>query len=490
MPVMRFFLLSAVRRLAVAGAWLLAGAPAWAGPVPSGLPETVSQALQRAGIPDRHVAVAVMDAEPGGRDWIVHNASDAMSPASVMKLVTTFAALDRLGPAFTWHTPVFVDGPVSEGVLHGSLYIRGGGDPSLTSDRLRELLAQVRAAGVRQVAGNIVVDRSVFALPDGDPGAFDGEPLKLYNTRPDALLVNFKALTLTFNPAVAGTAGSIPVALDPPLAGVTADAAVALDAKSPCGDWRKALVADFTNPQVVHFRGSYPLACGLKQWNLAYADPSSYALRAVAGVWQQLGGAVQGQVMAGQTPANATLVAEGESKPLAEVVRDINKYSNNVMARLTLLALALPDEDTLVRPGPMASRVTVEAAQAALLQWWHRRLPGVAEPVVENGSGLSRSESISALALARLLQTAWTSPVMPELVSSLPVAGLDGTMRRSHAVASAHIKTGTLQDVSARAGYVLGADGRRRIMVFMINDPKAGAAVPAFDALIDWCAGL
>ena len=139
-----------------------------------------------------------------------------------MKLLTTAAALDLLGPAWSWSTPVWLQGTVTNGVLDGNLVIKGSGDPKLVLERIWLLLRRVQQQGVREIRGDIVLDRSAFAVPERDPAEFDGEALRPYNVRPDALLLNYKALLLTFTPDPAR--GVARVAVEPPLAGVQIDA--------------------------------------------------------------------------------------------------------------------------------------------------------------------------------------------------------------------------------------------------------------------------
>ncbi|MCJ0765874.1 D-alanyl-D-alanine carboxypeptidase/D-alanyl-D-alanine endopeptidase [Variovorax terrae] len=453
----------------------LAAAAALAQP----LPAEVDAALARARIPRDAVTMLVADAEGRAAPRLSHRAGAQVNPASIMKLVTTYAALDQLGPAFTWSTPVFMEGAVRDGTLFGNLYIRGQGDPKLVLERLWLLLRRVQGLGVKAIAGDIVLDRSAFEVAPQDPGAFDGEPLRPYNAAPDALLVNFKSVMMTFQPDRA--AGSAQVSFEPPLAGVQMQAAVPLaNGAADCGDWRGALKADFGDPQRIRFAGAYPLACGEKTWPVAYVEPASYALRAVQGLWRDMGGRLAGQVRDGRVPAGLQPAFEAGSPALAEVVRDINKYSNNVMAQQVFLTLSLQQKGL----------GTFEGSREWLAQWWKERFGTPDAPFTENGSGLSRSDRLSAQALARLLQAAWLSPVMPELVSSLPVTGVDGTLRRSkaRAVGAAHLKTGSLRDVAGVAGFVHAASGRRYVLVAIVNHANAAAARPALDALIDWAA--
>ena len=278
----------------LAGVLLALGAPALLGQV---LPAEVDAALARARFPRDAIAIVVAEADGKGTPRLSHRADVPVNPASVAKLATTFAALDMLGPAFSWSTPVFVDGTVRDGTLRGNLYIRGEGDPKLVTERLWLLLRRVQGLGIRAIDGDIVLDHSAFETVAADPAAFDGEPLRPYNAAPDALLLNFKSVIMTFTPQ--GREAALQV--EPALAGVQWPAAVPLTA-GPCNDWRGSLKTDFGDSLRPRFAGGYPAACGEQVWPLAYVDPASYAPRAVAGLWQQIGGRLTGQVRDGKEP--------------------------------------------------------------------------------------------------------------------------------------------------------------------------------------------
>ena len=466
------------------------------------LPPDVEAALQRAKLPASAMAVVVQEAG-SGREVLAWNAVQPMNPASVFKLITTYAALDQLGPAWTWTTPVFLTGALSrEGVLDGSIAIQGRGDPKLVIERLWLALRRLQQSGVREVRGDILLDHAFFAPPTRLPGEFDSEPYKPQNVQPDALLLNLKSVSYSFVPDPA--AGIARVAVEPALAGVQVDASVPL-ASGPCDDWRTGLKAELADPLRVRFAGNYPAACGERSWPLAAADPQAYDARLVEQLWRELGGRLGGAVRDGPVPSNARLAFELASPPLAEVVRDINKFSNNVMAEQLFLSLAAPSTAHAVIPAgpplPAASAaswatpslpapaIRPDDARTALRAWLASRFgePAAQATVIDNGSGLSRDARVSAQLLARLLQHAWASGVMPELVGSLPVTGTDGTLRRSTAsVGRAHLKTGSLRDVAALGGYVLSDDGRRYVLVALVNHPQAAAARPALDALVQW----
>jgi len=439
------------------------------------LPRTVEAALARGGVP-RDAMVAWVQEVDAARPRLAWQSDKPVNPASLMKLVTTFAGLELLGPAYTWSTPVWLNGTIADGVLTGNLVIKGNGDPKLVLERMWLLMRRVQQAGVREIRGDIVLDRSAFVPGELNPADFDGEPLRPYNAGADALLLNYRAVLLTFTPEPGR--GVATIAVDPPLAGVRVDATVPL-VSGPCDDWRGTLKAEFADPAKMHLAGAFQVACGEKVWPIAYADPRTYNERALAGLWAELGGKLTGVVRDGAAPA-LTPSFELRSPTLAEVVRDINKLSNNVMAQQLFLTLAATQRGA----------GTPEAAREVVGQWLKGRVGAAASgAVITNGSGLTRDSRLTATILGRLLQSAWSSAVMPELMSSLPVAGIDGTLRRSKGLPGrAHLKTGSLRDVVGVAGYVLADSGRRYAVVAIVNHPNANAARPALEAITEWAA--
>ena len=330
--------------------------------------------------------------------------------------------------------------------------------------------------GVREIRGDIVLDQSAFAVPAADAAGFDGEPLRPYNVGPAALMLNLRSQIYGFVPDPAAKLARVLV--EPPLADHEVDRSVPL-LGGPCGDWRATLKASF-EPTRTRFAGGYNAACGDLNWPVADPEPASFDARLLRGLWRDMGGTLAGSVRNGPPPPGMPSSFEFASRPLLDAVRDTNKFSNNLMAQQLFLTMALQ-----AAPGTPA---TVEGARQALRAWLQARLGDEARDiVVDNGSGLSRDNRISARALARVLVQAYDSPVMSELMSSLPISGIDGTLRRSKATAGrAHLKTGSLRDVAGIAGYVLSNSGRRYVLVAIVNHPQAGAARPALDALVQW----
>ena len=469
--------------------------------VQTGLPAPVLAALRRAQVPADAMSALVLPIGGQQTERVRFRADQPINPASVMKLVTTYAAMDLLGPDFTWSTRFLTDGTVDKGTLRGNLYIKGGGDPKLVLERIQAAFQALQDKGVVVVLGDMVLDNSAFDLPPRDPGAFDGEALRPYNASPDALLVNFKSVVLKFFPDPA--AGVARVLSEPPMAGLAIDATLPLARGGGCGDWRGAIGARFDDVNAIRFTGRYPQGCGDKEWPVAYQDPASYAARALEGLWRNSGGALTGKVRMGKTPAQVRLLHEARSLPLSDIIADVNQWSNNVMAQqvfLTLGQLAPARVDSMTAPRAplrLERQGRLERSREVVARWWKSTF-GIRHttPVMENGSGLSRVERITPDALAELLRHAAKHPRGATFVQSLSVAGVKGTAARvgrspdSLAHGNAWLKTGTLRDVTGIAGYVNAGNGGRYVVVGFINHPNAVAARPALDALVEWTASL
>ncbi len=452
------------------------------------LPPAVLQALQTAAIPQESIAVVVQELSAGSlpQARIRLNAGQPFNPASLMKLLTTYAALELLGPSYTWKTEAWTNGSLAEGVLEGDLILKGGGDPKLTLEQFWLLLRQLRARGVRDIRGDLVLDRSLFDLPKSngtEAELFDDQPLRPYNVSPDALLLNFKSLRLQWLPdqerkTVALLVEPRPANLD------IVNLVKPGPGRNGCGAWREALRADVSYHRQrarLILTGTYPLSCGEKIWHLGVLSHPDYVDGVFRQLWQELGGTLAGGLREAGVPEQARLLASIESPPLVDVVRDINKFSNNVMSRQLYLTLGSASAN--------ATRHSQDGA-TAIRSWLESRELNFPELVLENGSGLSRRERLAADSLVRLLLLAWKSPLMPEFLASLPLVAVDGTMKRrlTHQgiAGQAHVKTGSLEGVKSLAGYVLDRHGRWQVVVFLVNHANAAAAQAAQDALLLW----
>jgi serine-type D-Ala-D-Ala carboxypeptidase/endopeptidase (penicillin-binding protein 4) len=442
--------------------------------VPPVLPESVAAELRAARVPLNAIAITLVPLSGSGITMAI-NENQPMNPASTMKIATTLAGLEVLGPHYVWRTEALATAPLKKGVLEGDLWLRGSGDPHLVIEELWLLVQRIRGGGVREIRGDLVLDRSAFEPIAHDAGAFDGEVLRPYNAGPDALLLNYKAVSFHFVPDT--ETRQVHVYALPALAGMAVPATIK-SAEGPCNDWRARVGGDFADPMRPQFRGAFPLSCSDKVWHVNLLTPVQYAQAVFRQLWEASGGAWRGRARDGVAPPEARRIAVHESRPLAEVIRDINKFSNNVMARQLFLAI-----------GAEVSRqpASIERSQRVVGDWLVSRGLDRREFVLENGAGLSRVERLTSAGLARLLVESFNSPLMPELMSSLPIVGVDGTMRkRAGAAGSAHIKTGLLADARAIAGYVLAASGRRYAIVAFVNHANAAATQGALDALLNW----
>ena len=444
-------------------------------PAQAALPLPLAEALARAGIPAEAVGLWV---QPVGQNEpsLAHQEQHLFNPASVMKLVTTLAALDRLGPAHTFQTEVLVDGPIKNGVLEGSLYIRGGGDPTLTTERASALLRALRARGLQTIRGDLILDDQYYALTLPDPAEFDSAPERPYNAPPAALLFNYNTLSLTFAPQN----GGIEVRAEPPALAIKAEIRTTNGA---CNGWQERL-KPVIHGRELHLQGDYPLACGTRTAWFNLLPPADNNRLHLSSLWQELGGSLGGQIRPGTTPTTAENLLKFPSRPLVEIVRDINKHSNNVMTRMLFLNMGA------AQFGPPA---TPEKAQQAVNVWLAQRgfaLPGL---VMDNGAGLSREARLTPAGLGQLLHWARAQPWFFEFAASLPALGIDGTLKKRSAparqIGRAYLKTGSLRGVRAWAGYLQngpapGVHGGPSL-VLIINHPNAGEAGPILDSLLN-----
>lgn len=440
------------------------------------LPPEVRAALRQAKIPLGSVAVDVRGVD-SQVPLVSLNAQRAMNPASTMKLLTTYAGLEILGPSYTWKTEAYLGGPLEKGVLRGDLILKGYGDPRFNIEQFWLWLSELRARGLKEIQGDLVLDRSFFSLPEHDPAEFDNDPVRAYNVGPDALLLNFNTLRLRYLPE----GNRLKVISEPPLEGMQLDNQLAPQAAPNCENWDDTIRIQARGDSVV-LQGGYPSECGEREQNLNVMPHTRYVAAVFNAIWQELGGMLRGNTREGPLPAEAQLFATHYSAPLAEIIRDINKFSNNVMARQ--LFLTLGSDVATATPGNIPQSIRVTKA------WLKTKRLNFPELVLENGAGLSRRERISAQHLAQLLRSAADSPMNAEFVASLPILGVDGSVRKrlkdTAAANQAHLKTGTLEGVKTIAGYVRAKSGREWILVFLINHPNAKQGGAAQDALIEW----
>ncbi len=411
------------------------------------------------------------------------NADKPMNPASAIKVVTTLAALEELGPAYHWRTDVYAMGKVVAGVLHGDLLIKGYGDPYLVTENFWKLLQELRRKGIRHVTGDLVIDDSFFEVPNIDTAEFDNKPERTYNVLPNALLVNFKAAYFHFYPAPNGK--SVIVRPDPELPNLQIDNRLRLK-KGRCGGYQRGIAITIPRSEAVDkvlLDGKFPASCGHYVMARTVLQPDTFAYGVFKSLWQQLGGKLNGKVRKGLAPEDKEPFVSWRSRPLGELIRLVNKFSNNVMTRQMLLTLAAEFDGTTGRE---------ESGRQLIREYLEQKGMDTTSLNLVNGAGLSRETRISARLLADILLYAEDIPFMPEFVSSLSIMGIDGTARnrlkKTMRSGHAHIKTGTIDDVSAITGYVNARSGKKYIVAGMLNHKNAhrGPGEELMNALISW----
>ena len=465
------------------------------------IPLSVANSLERNQIPLDAISISVMEIEPGrpGKnvakkvlDW---RGGDPMNPASTMKLLTTLSGLDILGPLYRWRTNIYTDGVIRQGVLKGNLYLQGTGDPKLVPEELAKMMKDLQGLGIQKIDGNLFFDRNAYAASVMEHNTIDGEALRAYNVPPDPLLYAFR--TLSFQLGKSRTADFIDISYTPALSQLKVVNQMKLVDRS-CDNWKSNIrfnldpegVANTDQPLTAQFSGAFPSSCKGVNFNVVALDANTFLTQGFAAAWELAGGSwVQAPIgKDGSVPLAARLLLQFEGSKLADDVVDINKYSNNVMARQVLLTMALEK---------MGKPATTANGELVIQSWLNQNGLDFQGLVIENGSGLSRNEAISASQMNRLLLTARNLPVGDIFYNSLPIAGTDGTMRNRlmtqlrkflHLKKKpvARFKTGSLADVRAISGYVLSKSGKMYAVTSFINHPNAWRGLEAHDQLLSW----
>lgn len=467
------------------------------------LPESVSLLLRSANIPEDAMGAVVLR---GSTTVLSHGAERSMQPASTMKLVTTAVGLEQLGPIFRGRTELRTSADVINGVLKGDLILRGGADTDFNADVLAHMLQTLRNQGIVKIKGDLILDRQLFqpARPDIGTPPFDESAEFRYNVIPDALLLNTNLIDIN----ISATDRQLSLQMQPPLDNVSITSDMKL-IKGNCARWEDGwrppeYRRDASGKLQVILHGTFPQNCS-KATSINVLDRNDYADRLFRATWKRLGGTITGAVREAPftglpptaEPVGTRMLADHVARALPEVLRDINKTSDNTLARTLFLSLGSLQSDGWLGSRPVAMAAPEDTANRARLviqEWFQRHHIDTQGMLIDNGSGLSRTGRIAPAQMAGMLQAMQQSPWAPEFQSSLPIVALDGTMRKrllnSPAAARARIKTGTLKNVVAIAGYVPDANNQLCVVVAMINSDLVGNGNgrAAVDALIEWVA--
>jgi len=444
------------------------------------LPVRVQSALNARSLPHESLSVYVADADTGEEvlEWL---GDEPRNPASTIKLLTTLVALDVLGPAYRWRTDVYVAGELDDGTLDGDLMLKGYGDPFLVTERVWQLLRNIRQAGVREITGDLLLDDNWFDTGDYDPAAFDRQPLRAYNVAPNALMMNFKVVRYWFAPDPARSA--VDVRMDPLLDNLSVENQLGLANGSCRGFQRGITITTNDTADEVTFSGRFPNGCKRYAMDRTALSHNEFAYGLFNSLWRESGGSIEGGWKRVVVEEDAEPLLSFDSLPLTEMIARINKHSNNVMARQLMYTLGAEVN------GPPG---TEDSGKAVIEGWLTDNGLASTEIAIENGAGLSRKTRTTARDMVAMLQFAWRQPYMPEYLASMSLSGLDGTLRRrfgdTDLVGKAHLKTGSLDHVTAIAGFLQSRSGRRFAVVAMQNyqDVHRGPGEEVQEAILRW----
>ncbi|MBU2954179.1 D-alanyl-D-alanine carboxypeptidase/D-alanyl-D-alanine-endopeptidase [Marinobacter sp. F3R08] len=416
---------------------------------------------------------------PGINQYI--NADTLMSPGSIMKLVTTFAALEILGPNHHWDTDFLTDGVMVGDTLKGNLYVRFGGDPKLTIERLWTTLSELRSMGITSIEGALVLDGTYFGMDDGVPSFEDNgnNPHAPFLVEPSAFLTNLNLIRFQVRADERGTQAWS----TPSLGEIAIDNRVIATAEGRCPSrrsfkWEPILHED--NQVTVRVSGELPQGCRTTRY-LSLLPHEQYSASLIRSLLSDQGVTVSGENRTGITPEDARLVMKTTSPDLVTMVRDINKWSSNVMARQLLLTIGaenrLEDE-----------RDDRAAGIRVVYEWLEDKGINTAGMVIDNGAGLTRHGRITARQGAQILEHAWNSAYSADLMASMPIIAMDGTMarrlRNTGMDGEGRIKTGYLENVRSIAGFTRDTNNTTWAVVGMVNNDPAWNGQGVLDRLL------
>ncbi len=441
------------------------------------LPFEVDDLLEQSKIPRQDVSLWVAAVETG--DVIVDWQSQVLrTPASVTKVLTTGVGLLTLGENYRWRTEFFTDGQLQDGVLKGNLFIKGHGNPYLVEEDMRSMVQELRARGINELQGNVVLDNSYFIQSVEHPDAFDGHGMEPYNALPNALSINFRTLKVVIEPSAEG----VNVNLDPELTYLRVDNLMRLNKYKRCKGkgFSPKFFLDREN-KALTVDGSISRACGRQALTRVLGDAGDLFYAHFQRAWIQSGGTISGQWLYGRADEQATTLLIAESQPLHEQIAAMNKLSNNLMTRQLFLTIGAEQTH------PPA---TLEKSRNSMMSTLRALGIDTKGLYVDNGAGLSRQTRLSAAQLGEFLLAMQSTPQAPYFEQSLSVAGVDGTLKRrlrkTPLEGNAIGKTGTLDKVKALAGYLTSASGQKFAYVVLIEGRKARSGRPLMDSLMLW----
>ncbi len=428
------------------------------------LPQAIVSEIRKSGIAQKDVSIYIKEAGNGGKVVASLNAGKTRTPASVIKVLSTYAAVLKLGFDYRWPTKFYIRGSLSKGVLRGDLLVKGFGDPTLDSKDLDKIVARIRAKGIRRITGNIVIDRSYFKVSTKNTSGFDKHTYSAYNAMPDAMMFNERISTVCVTPNKKSV--------------YKKDADGSYKVLNQLKYVNKACKGRYSWPGVkithpnsvptVILKGSISQRCGKRNICNVLTKPYKSFYYAFKEKLAAKGIKVSGTLRLQKIPKNAKVLFTHYSDSLEKIVSKTAKKSNNLYARHLLLLLGAK-----IYGAPS----TVQKGRDAVVKILRERgALGYGTLMIDNGSGLSRIAKITAKNLADMYDNAYDR-YGSRWMKTLSIAGIDGTIKRRfrHTVVKnrAWMKTGTVRRVKNIGGYVKNKAGKLYTVVILVNSPRS-----------------
>jgi len=442
------------------------------------LPQPYKQLINKYNFKKDSFSIVVKNLTAPEKKAIIYNGSKNFNPASLTKIITSFIALDKLGPNYKWKSDFYYTGQVKDGTLQGDLIFVGRGDASFSIDNLEFLIREIQKKGIKKIEGNLILDKSYFGkIPNIID--FDADPMRAYNVLPNAISIQSNTINFKFTPLD----NIVKIDVKPELNYLKIKNNLRLSNKN-CVSWKQSLdyqkSNDFLDDTII-FQGFLSKKCSNKEIDLSVTDNSRYFYEAFKYLWTQNGGSFSGGYWVNdKQKLDGKLLASHLSRPLGVLIRDMNKYSLNLMSRNLMLTVMKED---------LKRQVTEDDVNLFVLNWLGNNDISTNNIFVENGAGLSRKTFINADSLLEIMEKIYEHPYMPEMLSSFSILNEDGTLETkmpfSKAKKNGHFKTGSLKNVSAIAGYLVDKDKNKKILIFLMNDKEANKSYNFQNELIN-----
>jgi len=427
------------------------------------LPAGINNIIAKSGLPKSDMSIYIKSAGKNGKELASLNANTVRSPASVIKVLTTYAAVLKLGFDYRWPTEVYTNGSIKNGVLNGDLIVKGYGDPTLSTKDLKSMVANIKAKGIRKVTGNIVIDRSYFSVGTKNNSGFDKHTYSPYNAMPDAMMFNERISTICVTPNKNAVTKKVP------------DGSYVIKnnlqrVNKPCKgrySWPAFKIDNSAvKPQVV-LQGKISNKCGKRNICKVITKPYHSFYYALKDELKKSGVSVRGNMRLNKVPKKAKKLFTHYSRSLEKIVSRTAKKSNNLYARHLLLFLGAK------MYGAPATLSKGQQAVAYILK--SRGALHKSKLIIDNGCGLSRTSRLTAKGLAYVYDHAYKR-YGSRWMKTLSIAGVDGTIRRRFRGTvvknRAWMKTGTLNRVKNIGGYVKTRKGKLYTVVILVNTKK------------------